>query len=726
MKKQWAQLGVLALCALSLAGCTPSGPDCDVSDLVQPLPSGPMGDMIVTDLDTDLYWSYGAGYECQPDGFELELATDSGFTSIYAYGETGAYDTSWEQTSPPLPPGTEFWWRVAGGMDDGVGGLDLGPWSIVAHFYTLPVCAPGDGVANLVWPTDGEIVTTVLPLLDWEWSLADCVPEGYRIDLYEDVEPASDILSGGTGNPNTEWFPGDDLLDCTAYRWFVTPMVDDMLGTSSVEWGFFIDVAGLCTGVGGMVWHDECGLPTHGPFPITPPPGCIDDGLGGYIGNGVIDAGETGIGGVTLHIGAGPCPSTGLATAVTDPSGYYDFFGLADGTYCISVDSLADGNDLVIIPGGWSFPASTSSLVSQEVVVTGGTAADVNFGWDWQFLPVPRTSGIVGTVWHDECAVPYSWSPGDPLPTGCIDLGGGVLAADGIFDAHELGIQGVTLDLGFGPCPSTGAYTAITDIDGVYEIPGLFDGTYCVTVDALAHGNDLVLIPGDWTFPDRGVNPQEVEFNIVVPPEGVDVGLPIQNFGWDYQFLPMPEGEAMGETKEGANCRTGPGYFPVQWFLPEGTRMHIEGREYHGEWLKGLPEDLSVPCWIMAEAVDLPIPVEQLTILWEPELLDGSISGYAYIDGNSNYVRDVPPDGAVVGALITLKPGACPGTGTGTVAETQEKTGYYIFSPVTPGEYCVLRDMRQQTMYPDYHDVTVLSGAAVTGVNFRMPNPYGP
>jgi hypothetical protein len=700
MKKQWALLGALALCAIALAGCVPTGPDCDVGDLVQPIPSGPLGNMIITAVHTELLWSYGAGHECQPDGFELELATDSGFTSIFAYGDTPAFDTSW--TFPPLTPATQFWWRVAGGIDDGMGGLDLGPWSIASSFYTGPICAPGDGVANLIWPTDGEIVTTVLPLLDWEWSLTDCVPEGYRIDLYEDVEPVSDILSGGTGNPNTAWFPGDDLLDCHAYRWFVTPMVDDMLGTSSVEWGFYIDVGGLCTGVGGMVWHDECGLPTHGPFPITPPPGCIDDGLGGYIGNGVIDPGETGIGGVTLHIGAGPCPSTGLATAVTDGFGHYDFFGLADGTYCISVDSLADGNDLVIIPGGWSFPAATTSLVSQEVVVSGGTAADVNFGWDWQFLPVPRTSGIAG---------------GDPLPTGCIDVGGGVLEADGIWDAHELGIQGVTLDLGFGPCPSTGAYTTVTDIDGNYLLPGLFDGTYCVTVDSLAHGNDLVLIPGSWTFPDRGVNPQEVEFNIVVPPEGVDVGLPLQDFGWDYQFLPMPEGESMGETKEGANCRTGPGFFPVQWFLPEGTRMWIEGREYDSEWLKGLPEDLSVACWILAEKVDTLVPVEELTILWEPELLDGSISGWLYKDNNGNSIPDAGDDFDMK-VTMTLSPGLCTPTPPSGLTATTDGDGYFIFPSVTPGDYCLSHNSRY-TYVPNIRNVTVLSGQSLTNVNFR-------
>jgi hypothetical protein len=677
-----------------------------------------MGDMLVTDPNAELLWSYGAGHECQPDGYQLQLATDSGFTSIFAYGGTGAFDTSWD--TPPLPPDTEFWWRVAGGVDDGAGGLYLGPWSVSAQFHTestVQVCAPGVGMPELVWPTNGETIHSTMPLLDWEWPL-DCLPEGYRVDLYEDVEPASDLLSGATGSPDTSWFPGDDLLDCTTYRWFVSPVVDEMLGTASAERGFFVDVSGMCSSAGGMVWHDECALPEHGPFPINPPPGCIDDGVGYYIANGVIDPGETGIGGVTVNLGAGACPSTGLDTAVTNASGNYNFGHLADGTYCISASSLADGNGEVLIPGGWSYPAASESIVKQEIVVAGGTAPDANFGWDWQFLPEPRTSGIVGTVWHDECAVPFDYDPGDPIPEGCIDVGGGALGADGIFDGHEVGIPGVTLKLGHGSCPSTGAYSATTDANGVYEFPGLLDGTYCVSVDSLAHGNDGVLIPGSWTFPNRDVNPQKVEFNIEVPPEGVDVGLPIQNFGWDYQFLPLADDEVLGYTKREAYCRTGASpHFPVQWVLPDDKRLLIEGRDYHSEWLKVLPDGKGAWCWIAAFDVELPLPINELPILWEPELLDGTISGWAYYDLNGNGVRD-EGDEPFCEAKIILKPGSCPGSGEARIAWSNTE-GYYVFHDVDPGSYCVLRHESQPWLTPAYQNVTVQSGMHKSNVNFR-------
>jgi hypothetical protein len=180
MNRTWILMGLLILGSVALVGCSPSPPDCEVSDLVQPIPSGPLGDMIVTDLYAQLQWSYGAGYECQPDGFELELAHDSAFTSMYSYGATDAFDTSWglptpvpSGTEPPLPPASEFWWRVAGGLDDGGGGLDLGPWSVPVRFFTGPICAPGVGIPELVWPPDGATINTVLPLLDWEWPLLD-------------------------------------------------------------------------------------------------------------------------------------------------------------------------------------------------------------------------------------------------------------------------------------------------------------------------------------------------------------------------------------------------------------------------------------------------------------------------------------------------------------------------------------------------------------------------
>ncbi|MCK4489930.1 MAG: hypothetical protein KAU23_06695, partial [Anaerolineales bacterium] len=148
-------------------------------------------------------------------------------------------------------------------------------------------------------------------------------------------------------------------------------------------------------------------------------------------------------------------------------------------------------------------------------------------------LPDVSASGI---VWHDLCAVPNA-TPATP-PPGCIDLPGGGLGADGIYDPSEPGIGGLHVKIGTGPCPISLILTIVpTDINGEYSFPFLFPATYCITVDALIPPNDFILIPGNWTFPVRDASPAETEITIAANEHLVNV-----NFGWDYQFLPAAAG----------------------------------------------------------------------------------------------------------------------------------------------------------------------------------------
>jgi hypothetical protein len=601
-----------ALLAALLTGCAPH---CSEADLVQPIPSGPIPDSIINDLSSPILWNYPAGYECQPDGFRLEIATDMNFHDLYTTATTGAFVTSWTPATP-FDALEEYWWRVAGGVDDGAGGLTLGPWSAPVRFFTGPVCDPAHQSSPVLdWPGAGETIDTVLPLLQWHYVGPGCTPEGYRIDLSTEPDFVDTSLSGGTGNPRTRWFPGDDLLDCGDYYWRVAPIVGTALGPFSETRTFHVDVAGLCgPSIGGQVWHDECGLPELGPFPASPPPGCIE--TDGYYGaNGVLDVGELGIEGVVVRLGAGPCPSTGLAAVETGADGSYRFSGLADGAYCVSVDALADGNDLDLIPGGWSNPTTSGSQASHEAVMAGGAnVSEVNFGWDYQFLPSFTGFSIVGTVWHDMCAVPWGPAPETP-PEGCVETGDGGLVADGIFDAGEPGIEGVTVDLGIGSCPSTGYWTAVTNADGVYEIPGLVGGTYCLSIDPSAHGNDAILIPGQWTHPELGVPIAEYELSFELPEEGVDVGMPILNFGWDYQFLPSPGGTKSAKAKEDSNCRAGPDLmYPVDWFLLKGAMAEVEARDPTGLWFQIRRSDGGGLCWVAKVRLEWFFDEEELTV----------------------------------------------------------------------------------------------------------------
>jgi hypothetical protein len=149
--------------------------------------------------------------------------------------------------------------------------------------------------------------------------------------------------------------------------------------------------------ISGVVWHDLCALP-DGPLPPAPPPGCIPSG-GSYEANGALDAGEPGLANVTLRLGGGACPSSGLAAVLSGAGGFYSFPALPPGDYCVSVGALIDGNDSVLIPGGWTFPAAHADPQFVDLSLgSGQIATSTNFGWDYQFLPAWTSTASTPTA----------------------------------------------------------------------------------------------------------------------------------------------------------------------------------------------------------------------------------------------------------------------------------------------------------------------------------------
>ena len=135
--------------------------------------------------------------------------------------------------------------------------------------------------------------------------------------------------------------------------------------------------------IGGKVWHDLCKVPYE--TVDTPPEGCVKLPGGGLVANGLLEAGEPGLEGVVVDMGLGACPSTGLATTTSDVNGMYTFAGLEAGTYCVSIDELGATNETILIPGGWTYPNTEGSATI--TIGAGEDRLDVNFGWDYQFLP---------------------------------------------------------------------------------------------------------------------------------------------------------------------------------------------------------------------------------------------------------------------------------------------------------------------------------------------------
>ncbi len=133
--------------------------------------------------------------------------------------------------------------------------------------------------------------------------------------------------------------------------------------------------------LGGLVWLDRCDLVNQeNGQEIQASAGCVELGDGGYGGNGARAADEAGIGGVRVHLGAGLCPSAGLATTLTAPDGTFLFSGLTAGDYCLTVAS-GEGTDSPLGEAGlWTFPDGASG--QQTVSLRPGESnLNTEFGW---------------------------------------------------------------------------------------------------------------------------------------------------------------------------------------------------------------------------------------------------------------------------------------------------------------------------------------------------------
>ncbi len=145
-------------------------------------------------------------------------------------------------------------------------------------------------------------------------------------------------------------------------------------------------------GVAGFVWHDVCAVAGgEGGLAAQPSEGCVARGEG-FVANGVYDPEEPLLEGAVVTLNTGACPGVStLATAVTDAQGAYQFENVSPGAYCVFVNALEEPNTTLLVPGEWTAPSDSAAPgIASITVASGAITADVNFGWDYQFLPEPE------------------------------------------------------------------------------------------------------------------------------------------------------------------------------------------------------------------------------------------------------------------------------------------------------------------------------------------------
>ncbi len=171
-------------------------------------------------------------------------------------------------------------------------------------------------------------------------------------------------------------------------------------------------------------------------------------------GDGIQDAGEPGIAGVTVYIDASGNNAFDQGVerfAITDLNGIYLIDNLAAGTYSVRVDigTLPQGSTQT-----YDLTSPYTDHEASRTLAAGEDAVNVDFGY--------RSTASVGDfVWLD-------------------------LDADGVQDAGESGIAGVRVFLdinGNGSFDSASEPSAITSAGGTYSIAGLAPGNYTARVD---------------------------------------------------------------------------------------------------------------------------------------------------------------------------------------------------------------------------------------------------
>ena len=192
-----------------------------------------------------------------------------------------------------------------------------------------------------------------------------------------------------------------------------------------------------------------------------------------------------------------------VAAVFSGNDGRYTFSGPFNGSYCIGLVGNGGLDDVVSV-----------------AVVTGQVMKEINLR-----SAVPNMS-ISGFVWNDTCLVDQT---GNVVEGICMNNGTGGVRANGMLEATETYIGGVTVLLRQGACDRNDAVPVltVTDNTGKYIFSNLTPGTYCVYIVATAPENVTPLLPGEFSFPLSGSHDIELRAGTSAFPV---------NFGWDYQL----------------------------------------------------------------------------------------------------------------------------------------------------------------------------------------------
>ena len=305
-----------------------------------------------------------------------------------------------------------------------------------------------DGAGDRVDDGFGGDVSTTTDINGF-YEFAGLVPGAYGVEF--------DLATVAAGLAPTRRDAGtDDALDSDADATGTTPITAALASGDvdrTLDMGLVVPVV-----VGDFVWHD------------------LD-------GNGVQDAGEPGIGGVTVELFLDD-PILGLVsvgTTTTSGAGSYQFIDLNPGSYVVAFD-------LSSLPTG---------MVATARNAGGDDAADSDAD-----TTTGRTSATPFLYSRDS---DVTLDLGAYFPVRVGDFVFEDVDGDGVQDVSEPGVPGVTVYLldGAGDRVTDGVVdvSTTTGADGSYEFAGLVPGVYAVEFDLATLPSGAVV-----TFRNQGAD----------------------------------------------------------------------------------------------------------------------------------------------------------------------------------------------------------------------------
>jgi hypothetical protein len=212
---------------------------CDPGSIPVPELTAPDPFEIVPDLTPSLQWTNPG--DCFPEGYAIALSTNYDLSGPNLGGGASYPYTSWGPATP-LDPGTQYYWKVRGGV-----GTTFGEYSSLGRFFTGPECTSLTEVMApvLLYPVDGAVVDTLTPVLHYRPGDPACIPDGYLADLHTLADLSDPNLLGEYSLPATTVIT-DPLTNCTLYYWMITGVQGGGYGPPSEIWSFYVDVDGTC------------------------------------------------------------------------------------------------------------------------------------------------------------------------------------------------------------------------------------------------------------------------------------------------------------------------------------------------------------------------------------------------------------------------------------------------------------------------------------------------